>query len=275
MILDTITSWAKENENVIALILTGSRSNSTTKPDDFSDYDIELILKRPQELTENNEWFHHFENVLVYEAFDDNQKYPTRLVVYKNGIKVDFTLADVNRIIQMNKTGLSDLYQRGYKVIIDKDNITNNLRHPSGIIKKNPPTEVEYQKVVNEFWFEASHIPKYLIRDELWTVKFRDWTMKEMLLSMLEWYTLSEDPNIDVWYLGSHMKSWLDAKIYLELKNTYSSLEIKPSWKSLIASTNLFRKTSIKVADHHQFKYPHNIDHNITQYIHQFSNKFE
>ena len=24
--------------------------------------------------------------------------------------------------------------------------------------------------MVNEFWFEAAHIPRYLLRDELWVV---------------------------------------------------------------------------------------------------------
>jgi hypothetical protein len=37
----------------------------------------------------------------------------------------------------------------------------------------------------------SAHIPPYLARGELWVVKFRDGTMKRMLLRLVEWDALA------------------------------------------------------------------------------------
>ena len=62
---------------------------------------------------------------------------------------------------------------------------------------------------MEEFWFEAWHIPKYLKRNDLWVVKFRDWTMKQLLLRMLEWHAIATNgPALDISHIGVHMKDW-------------------------------------------------------------------
>lgn len=273
--LDTILSWAKQSDNILAVIVTGSHSREDNEVDEFSDLDIELIAKNPQTLKNSNDWFHSFGEVIVFLSFEEGQDYPTRLVVYENGLKIDFTIADEKRLLNMKQDGLNSLYNRGYKVLLDKKGITNNLPKPTGVVKKEPPSEKDYLDVVSEFWFEASHIPKYLIRGDLWIVKLRDWTMKELLLKMLEWYTISKDPNKDVWHIGTHINDWIDPEIRKELKFLFSSFDTEESWHDLLATIALFRKLSQTVAKHFNFEYPAKMDQNITKYIMKFKNKFK
>ncbi len=274
MILDDILEWSKQNNNILAVIITGSHSRDDNSVDEFSDYDVELIAKDPQSLKDNNDWFHQFGNVIVFEAFDEGQEYPTRLVIYEDGLKVDFTLADEKRLSNMKINGLNNLYQRGYRVLLDKQGIADGLPKPVGFPKKELPTEKEYLDVVNEFWFEADRIPKYLIREDLWIVKLRDWTMKEMLLKMLEWYTLSKDPSKDVWHIGNYMKDWIEPEIKDELSQLFSRFNVTESWHDLLATVTLFRRLSKTVAEKLNFKYPEKIDDNISERILSYKNRF-
>lgn len=273
MNLEKILEWGKRNENIQAIILTGSHSRNDNKVDEFSDYDIELISKDFRKLADNNGWFHTFGEVIVFQAFNEGQEYPTRLVIYEDGLKIDFTLADEKRLTNM-KSELNDLYNRGYKVLLDKENLASNLPKPAGSIRKQLPSENEYLDVVSEFWFEASHIPKYLIREDLWIVKLRDWTMKKMLLKMLEWRTISKDSTKDVWHLGNHSNDWIDPEIKTELQQLFSHFDKQDSWRDLLATIDLFRKLSKTVAENLNFKYPEKIDHNISQHILSYKSRF-
>lgn len=266
-ILQRIVEWAKDNDNVIALIQTGSRARSDGKVDEFSDYDIEVIAKDISHLAKNSSWYKSFARVWVYQGFNEGQDCPTRLVVYDGGVKVDYTLATEKRIVDMNDSGLDSIYEKGYKVLVDKHNATEKLPKPTDKSQqKKEPTEKEFQTVVNEFWFEAFHIPAYIIREELWVVKFRDWTMKEKLLNMLEW-DASLRKNEDVWYIGSHMKDWIDAHDWENLHNAFGHFDQQDSWRALIRTMDIFRTVSRRVAEVTGYHYPTETDENITNYV--------
>ena len=84
---------------------------------------------------------------------------------------------------------LSDEYRRGYHVALDKDGLYPQLP-PSPRIFPQPsaPSPEQVAACLNEFWFEAIHVAQFIRRREFWVVKFRDWTMKTMLLQVLEWH---------------------------------------------------------------------------------------
>ena len=42
--IETLQSWAEEQDSVVAMILTGSRANPSAVTDIFSDYDIQLFV---------------------------------------------------------------------------------------------------------------------------------------------------------------------------------------------------------------------------------------
>jgi aminoglycoside 6-adenylyltransferase len=165
-------------------------------------------------------------------------------------MKVDYTLATRDRVTDMARDGLDDLYQRGYQVLLDKENMTDALPPPSGAFpKRTPPSPEEFHAVVTEFWFEAAHIPRYLLRDELWVVKFRDWTMKELLLRMLEWHALTRGAKpVDVWHIGSHNQEWLDEQTVRDLCHIFGEYNAPSSWRALLATTQLFRRLTIETA---------------------------
>lgn len=276
-LLQRIKDWSVANDNVVALIMTGSHARGDDRVDEQSDLDLEIIADEPSELADDNTWLNKLGRVLVGQAFNEGQEYPTRLVFYEGGKKVDFTLASPRRLTDMIRARkLDGLYERGYKVIIDKRGITKDLPAPSGQFPiASIPTQTEFTAAVEEFWFEAAHIPMYLSRDELWVAKFRDWTMKENLLKMLEWHSIAtSEAEIDVWHIGSHMKDWVDPLIWQELHGVFSRFESKDSWRGLLATINLFRRLAIETAARAGLDYPNEIDVSVTEYITSFQGNF-
>jgi aminoglycoside 6-adenylyltransferase len=277
LLLQRIKDWSKANDNVVALIMTGSHARGDNRVDQLSDLDLEIIADQPSGLANDNSWFSQFDNILVSQAFNEGQEYPTRLVFYEGGTKVDFTLASTKRLTDMiQNRRLDGLYERGYRVIIDKRGITKDLPAPSGQFPiVTGPTQAEFTAAVEEFWFEAAHIPRYLSRNELWVTKFRDWTIKENLLKMLEWHAIvTRKEPIDVWYIGSHMEEWVDPEIWRELRSVFSHFDPKDSWRGLLATINVFRRLATETANRAGLDYPNEIDRCVTGYIKSFEGRF-
>jgi aminoglycoside 6-adenylyltransferase len=121
---------------------------------------------------------------------------------------------------------------------------------------------------VEEFWFEAWHIPKYLQRGDLWVVKSRDWTMKELLLRMLEWHALAANGRAhDVEHIGIRMKDWTRPDIWKRLHELFGRFDGADSGRALIATVSLFRDVAVETAARLAYTYPRHVDDAISSYI--------
>lgn len=263
--LDKIIDWTNKRSDITALILTGSLARQDRMIDELSDIDIEIIAERPQDLLKNSDWIGEIGDILTYLPLDpdENQAWATRLVFYRDGTKVDFTLADSTRLQTMiDAATLDSLYQRGYRALLDKNGVASQLPAASGISQHPPlPTQKQFQASVEEFWFEAAHIPKYLYRGELWTVKLRDWTMKELLLQMMEWQALAKSTSdVDTWHQGSHMPQWLAPHIWQELHQTFGQFDADSARQAFYASIQLYSQLARKVAESLSLKYPQQVE---------------
>lgn len=269
-IMAPLLSWANCKENIRALIQTGSSSRAPTEADRFSDRDIELVCRDPVPLLADDAWIHEIAPVWVALYLEnDPGDFETRLVFFEGCRKVDFTVADRSRLDGMVESGCLDpLYERGYRVLLDKDGLTADLAAPTGASPRKPlPTEAEFVATVTEFWFEMAHMPAYLARGELWVVKLRDGTMKEMLLRMLEWHALfTQGAATDVWYIGTKMKHWVDPATWKELQSVFGRFDAADSFRALEATIRLFVRLTDEVAARAGFTVPE-ADRKIEAYV--------
>lgn len=274
-LIERITAWAECDENIRALIMTGSMTRGPEATDRFSDRDIEIIANNRHPLLTSDAWLRAIAPIWVALYCENGDAFDTRLVFFEGGRKVDFTIADRSRLDAMTSAGrLDDLYQRGYRVLVDKDGLVDDLPQPTGAPRRSPPTATELAEAVTEFWFEAAHMPTYLLRDELWVVKFRDWTMKEMLLRMLEWHALAtQSPQTDVWHIGSKMKQWIDAQTWGELQHVFGHFDRADSWRSLVAMMHLFARLTHETAARLDLPYPVDAERFITDYVLSFEDE--
>jgi aminoglycoside 6-adenylyltransferase len=259
-IVANLLLWAERTENIRAVIQTGSASRASGAVDRFSDRDIELICRDPTPLLEDDSWIHAIAPVwVVLYLENDPGNFEQRLVFFVGGRKVDFTVADQTRLDAMRENGhLDSLYERGYRVLLDKDGLAAGLPVSTGRSPSRPlPTEAEFTATVAEFWFEAAHMPTYLTREDLWVVKLRDGAMKEMLLRLLEWHTLyTQGPDTDVWHIGTKMKRWVDPGIWIELQDVFGHFDTTDSVRALTATMRLFKRLTHDVAVYAGFTVP-------------------
>ena len=182
-ILKKIIDWAQNEDNVRGLIIVGSRALEG-QSDELSDLDISLFTNNKDSYIEDDSWISSISNEWVYSPdkyYFNDVLVPTRLVIYEGGVKVDYSLWSVDVAAQLAK---SDYFDTGYKVLVDKDELFKGFKEPS--LKPSiptKPTEKEFTHIIKEFWFEAYHVAKYLKREDLWLVKFRDWSLQVCLLT--------------------------------------------------------------------------------------------
>lgn len=272
--LDNIIAWAQKEETVRALILAGSRARN--EPIDFlADYDISVFVTDIKKYTIDSSWLTALGNTWVVVADKqcfNNTEYPTRLVIFDGGIKVDFAFYSVDLLKDLDEHNkLYQRFARGHKVLLDKDNLAINL-HVAPLQKATPqaPTQQEFDVVVQEFFFEVYHVAKYLYRNDLWHAKFRDWAAKEFLLRMIEWHEHTRHGwEYNTWYLGVHSHVWMGKDTWADLQKVFGSFDAQDSWQALVATIELFRKLATQTAEKLGYQYPINVDKNITGFAQQ------
>lgn len=265
--LNTVVDWANDRPDIAALVLTGSRARPEGPVDSYSDYDLEVFTSVPERYTSGQAWLEEIAPVWVLLATESSRGCPTRLVIFEGGRKVDFNILPVSSLEDMvDGQELNELYEQGYRVLIDRKGLAARLPSPSFSPPAGRlPTEAEFRAVIEEFWFEAWHIPKYIQRGDLWVVKFRDWTMKELLLRMLEWNAIAD--NRAAAEIGSRMKNWTSADVWRRLHEAFGRFDATDSRKALLATISLFRDVATEISIRLGYRYPKPMDDALSSYI--------
>ncbi|MBM0107066.1 aminoglycoside 6-adenylyltransferase [Steroidobacter sp. S1-65] len=263
VILRNIIAWATRTAAVQTLILTGSLARGDGLADALSDIDIEVIADHPDVLIADFEWLSEIGPLVTVLPLNPSaeQRWATRLAIYSSGTKVDYTLASVTRLREMaSQQKLVPLYERGYRILLDKPGLAVNLPRPSGRVPTVPlPSSEAFRAAVEEFWFEAVHVPKYLVRGELWLVKQRDQTMKALLLQMLEWHAVSSRA-VDVWHIGTRMKQWVDGPTWDELQHVFGRFDASDCVRAFEATVALYSRLAQEVARSAGLDYPASVE---------------
>ncbi|GAB4185864.1 MAG: hypothetical protein Tsb0015_03190 [Simkaniaceae bacterium] len=248
-ILKKIISWIDSEEVIRLALLTGSFADRSVT-DELSDYDISLFCSDPRELIESDSWIKDIGDVWVVVP----EKYhlleatiPTRLVIFQGGKKVDFSFFSQDQLDILDTEGLPDAFHMGYEVLVDKDRLANKLPLPKFTgFREARPSEEEFHSLINEFWFEAYHVAKYLYRRDLWSVQFRlSGIYHSVLIKMICWneaarhnWEYTTHPN------GKQLKNWVGKDTWTAIHHIFPHFDAKEGWQSLRELLQLFIKLS-------------------------------
>ncbi|WP_407482344.1 AadS family aminoglycoside 6-adenylyltransferase [Elizabethkingia meningoseptica] len=273
--LRNIISWANENAEIRAVLLTSSLVNPLAPVDDFSDLDVELIFEDNSSYIENNQWINLFGNpISVIEEGEScfDGIHAMKMVLYEDHIKVDFKLYSKNRFLkETQRDKLPEDWDIGYKILLDKDGITTAMKPPShqvSIIKK--PTEEAFTKLLNDFWWDVTYVVKCLARGDIFYAKFMSENIirTEYLVPLTEWYIASKhDWNITTNKHGRLFKKYVSPDIWNRLEQTFSGSDIQDNWKALFAFADVFHLLGTRLAEKLEYPYPETHERNIRKYI--------
>jgi aminoglycoside 6-adenylyltransferase len=279
-VIDVLTAWAGEQPLVRALLLTSSQANPNAPVDALSDYDIVIVATRVQPLLADEIWVNAFAAPLV--RFRDSRSLDgfethTRLVLYEDGTKVDYTLwpeALLARIVADGR--LPDQLDVGYRVLLDKDGVAGRLAPPTYTAHIPPrPSEADYLDLVEEFWWETSYVAKNLWRDELFPAKysFESVIKFDLLRRLLEWSVeLDHDWSLKPGALGRGLKRHLPPDRWSQIEHTFVDADLEANWAALFATAALFREVAATVGDRLGYTYPYDLDERMMQYLARIKN---
>ena len=272
--LERLTRWAAQNDLIRALVLESSRAVDQAPFDALSDYDVTLIVPELRPFFEDDTWLSVLGAPLV--IFGDplpagDAESAIRMVFYEDHTKVDYILCTVQMARQIAADArLPDFLDWGYRALLDKDGVTSGWPAPTRTaFIPRPPTEREYQALVEEFWWESTYVVKNLWRDELLFAKYNlDSVMRhELLTRLLEWRVevdqgWSWKPGV----AGRGLKQQLPPDIWAKLEATWRGGTIAAAWDELYALVALFRRVAREVGDALGYHYPERLDERITAY---------
>lgn len=280
VVISNLIQWATEQDSIRVMLLTSTRAVPVPNApvDDFSDYDVVLIVEDIHPYYEERSWLEDFGEVLVaywdpiYPDPDFGIEKFGNVTQYADGLKIDFTLSPIEmlrRIVQA--PSLPAELDAGYRILLDKDNLTEEIKSPTyRAYIPVAPTEGVYQTMINDFFSDAPYVAKCLWRGELLPVKWcLDYDMKHVYLRpMLEWLMgLHHNWSLPTGWLGKGLKKKLPPEIWSQLEATYAGADIADNWDALFRTMALFRRVAMEVGTGLGYTYPLELDERMTAFV--------
>jgi aminoglycoside 6-adenylyltransferase len=246
--------------------------------DILSDYDVILIVQDIHPLYEDRSWLGDFGDVLVvyWDPIHPDPEYglekTANVTQYADGLKIDFTLWSVEYLQKIVQApALQAELDAGYRVLLDKDNLTREMKPPTyrAYVPARPTNEV-YQLLINDFFTDVPYVAKCLLRGELLPAKWcLDYDMKHVhLRPMLEW-RMGVEHNwcVPTGSLGKGLKKKLPPEIWSRLEDTYAGANIQDNWEALFRTISLFREIAMEVGRSLGYRYPLELDQRVTAFV--------
>jgi aminoglycoside 6-adenylyltransferase len=246
--------------------------------DELSDYDIFLVVQDINPFFLERTWINDFGEVLITywdEIYSDPgfsiEKF-ANVIQYSSGLKIDFTLWPVSILQSIVSTSkLPDELDGGYKILMDKDHLTQGILPPTGkaYIPKQPTLDT-YLKSINDFLSDAPYVAKCLWRNELMPAKWAmDYDMKQLdLKRMLEWRAEIEHGwSIPMGWLGKGLKRQLPPETWEDFEKTYVGRRLEDNWEALFGMMTLFRNIATEVGHYFGYSFPGDLHDRVVAYV--------
>ncbi|NBL65597.1 AadS family aminoglycoside 6-adenylyltransferase [Flavobacterium sp. NST-5] len=273
--LKAIVDWSQQNVEVRAVLLTSSLANLDAPVDQFSDLDIELILENNTDYISDNMWIHNFGRPIAKLEEDEscfNGEYAMKMVLYNDYVKVDFKLySKANFLKEISKTELCEDWDIGYKILIDKDGLTVGMTQPTyqvSIIKQ--PDADEFEKLLNDFWWDTTYVAKCLARSDIFYAKFmlENNIRTEYLKPLIEWYIASDHNwKITTNKHGRLFEQYLPSKMWQRILQTFSGHDTNQNWDAMFAMADLVNEMGTYLSAKLNYKYPTQLEADIRKYL--------
>jgi len=267
-----LVTWAEHVDDIRAILIVGSQARQVKPADEHSDLDLSLYVTGNHHQNSDSylAWMREFAPVwmILDEHHDDTQSW---LILYQDGIKVDFSVTPISVLRPLiDEHYLWDDQQRGYIILLDKDRLTVQLPDPTPFVPPpyTPPTQAQFIKCIEGYFYGAVYLAKQLTRGNLWKAKWADQMQQTMLLEMLEWHAhAAHHTPVDTYYRGDFMREWVSETTWQDLHRVFAHFDAEDSWKALLASLHLFSRLTEETAVKLGYAYPLTMMSEVLAYI--------
>ena len=239
-----VVDWAREREDVRALLVVGSQARANVPADRWSDLDVILIVDDPEPYAEDPSWIREFGQPVLTFLEDTPVGQRERRVLYESGEDVDFPLFSVTALELLEQSeNAAHLLARGYRVLIDRIALAERLARVAAASEQPPPpTQRDFTQLASDFWYHALWSAKKLRRGEVFTAKgCLDGYMKTRLVTLLEWHARAIDPSVDTWHDGRFLERWADPGALAALEKAFAHYDVRDVARGLWETIDLWQ----------------------------------
>jgi len=273
--------WAKDREDVRALLVIGSRARVDHPADAWADLDLVVVTRKPEFYLSTTDWINALGKPLLTiiepTATADEKE---RRVLFEDMLDVDFAIIPSEKAKELLHAAespkgirqMSNVLGRGTRILLDKDEVISKLKAAAVTVEKqapNKPTEQEFQGIVNDFLYHAVFTAKHLRRGELWwTVLCLNCRLQNLMKTMIEWHSLAKsDGKQDTWFRGRFLEEWAQPGVTDELRKSFAHYDKEDTQKALNASITLFTRIANETAQKLGYHYPTDTELKIKAWI--------
>jgi aminoglycoside 6-adenylyltransferase len=271
-----LVAWAERNDLVRAVLLTSTRAEASPLADVLSDYDVELYVADMDPFRDWEAWLPELGTVLLGNTPEERERRGmpeyVRGVFFDDMTKVDFVVAPTAVLgLIRGEPRLPPRLDVGYRVLLDKDGLTGGLPAPThtAFIPARP-TAREYRQLVEEFWFTATYVAKYLWRGETFGARgildaeIRLHTLQPLLTWAIE---VEHGWSVNTGFFGRWIRRYLKPELWAEVERAFGGSDDEGHWRALFQTIAVFRQCAESVAASLGYAYPHDLDERMTSYL--------
>ena len=249
--LDLILNIAKQDKNIKAVCMNGSRVNEKNKPDIHQDFDIVYIVENLEDIIADLEWINQFGNRIITQFPEAQDLYPSELeerypilMLFDDYNRIDLTLLSKNKLSEYL------VEDKLIKILLDKDNLlpkNNSVSEASYWISK--PYQKLFDECINEFYWVSTYVMKGIWRNELLYLIDHLNICRRMLLLMLAWdkgYKFDFQVNFGKSF--KYLPNYLGPNKNSELTSTYPHLNTNEIKEALYKMTEMFDYAAVMVS---------------------------
>lgn len=268
--IETILSFAKDNDLIKVVGMEGSRIHPLIEPDSLQDFDITFVVTDPHAFKKDESWLDVFGKRIFMQKPESMALFSPQLgnweaylMLFDDGKRMDLTIVPLEEL---------DIYLSSetlLKILIDKDDLVGDFPLPTNTsyhIQK--PSGIHFDDCCNEFWWISTYVAKGIYREEMpYAANYLNRHLREELYRMLSW-KVGFETNFSV-SIGKHyrfLEKHVSKEVWEQILKTYKLDSYEETWDALFEIMQLFREVSKEVSDYLAFPYP-DYDENITKYI--------
>ena len=236
--------WARQRDDVRALLVVGSQARANVPADRWSDLDLVLIVDDPEPYAEDPSWVREFGQPVLTFLEDTPVGQRERRVLYESGEDVDFPLFPVTALELLEQSeNAAHLLARGYRVLVDRIGLAERLARVAAAVERpRPPTQRDFTQLASDFWYHALWAAKKLRRGEVFTAKgCLDGYMKDRLVTLLEWHARAIDASVDTWHDGRFLERWADPGALAALERAFAHYGVRDVARALWETIDLWQ----------------------------------
>jgi Streptomycin adenylyltransferase. len=224
--------------------------------------DLILVTNNYKKYFNSADWLQKIDEVWVsFSESVPEANFWERRTVFKNGLDVDIIIVDESLLLQSidSLPILQAIGNKGISVIIDKINALNVFNQ---LTKSNNdfsfPSELQFNNLVNDFYFHYLWAYKKLRRGEYWVaIRCINSYLKARLLTMLEWYEHAlRGKEYATFYDGRYIEKWVSKDTLDRFKDIFSAYDHSEMEKALRNTVELFTEKAEDFSEIKGYTFP-------------------